>query len=413
MSVDLIRKFDGGVRYSDSPNLDAFQRLRVASPTFNFDAQFTYDLQSLLYQQITAQSGATITHNSTERVALMTFASTPTGGQAYMQSFSHFRYQAGRSQFIAMAFNFINTAANVLKFAGYSTGGNGIEFQQDGTTVQIVKYSGTSLGNITVTQSNWNLDKLNGTGPSGITLDLTKVQVLVIDFSGLYGGRVRVGFMLNGKIIYAHEFLNSNLSGFPSFQSLNLPIRCGMTCTATVSTTMHFICATVSGESGEINELGFSRSQEGAVTAGSGVRTHILSLRPRLTFNSIVNRTRFRILSLEIIITLGINSALWEVVLGQAITGTTAFTDVNTTYSAMEFNTAGTISGSPAVVLSAGYVTATNQAKVVVERVLSIRSPITLDAAGAHRALGTLSFLVTGIGGTAPCRMSVDWEEIR
>lgn len=67
--------------------VDAFGRLRVSNPEYVFDAQLTYDLQPLLFEQVTAQSGATVAHDSTNRCALMTFASTPTGGAAYMQSY--------------------------------------------------------------------------------------------------------------------------------------------------------------------------------------------------------------------------------------------------------------------------------------------------------------------------------------
>lgn len=66
--------------FGDTAVIDAFGRLRVSAPEYVFDAQLTYDLQPLLYEQVTAQSGATITHDATNRCALMTFASTPTGG---------------------------------------------------------------------------------------------------------------------------------------------------------------------------------------------------------------------------------------------------------------------------------------------------------------------------------------------
>lgn len=84
------------IGFGDTPSLDSFGRLLVSNPEYVFDAQLTYDLQPLLYEQITAQSGATVTHDATNRCALMTFASTPTGGQAIMQSYEHFRYEPGR-----------------------------------------------------------------------------------------------------------------------------------------------------------------------------------------------------------------------------------------------------------------------------------------------------------------------------
>jgi len=164
------------ITIKDSPNVDAFGRLRTSSPEGVFDCQFNYDLQPLIFEQKVSGSGATITYDTTNRGPLMTFASTPTGGTAYMQSYEYIRYQPGKSQLVRTTFNAVAQVANVLKFAGISDGVNGIEFQNNGTTNQFIIYSGTGVGNQTVTQANWNLDKLDGTGASGYTLDITKAN---------------------------------------------------------------------------------------------------------------------------------------------------------------------------------------------------------------------------------------------
>lgn len=396
----------------DSAALDAFQRQRVGSPAFVFDAQMTYGLAPLLYEPITNGSGATVTHDATNRMALMTFSSTATGGKAYMQTFEHFRYQPGRSQSIFMTFNFVETKANCLKFAGYSDGTNGIELQQSGSTVQLALLTGTSHGNETVAQANWSLDKMDGAGPSGLTLNLAKVQILVIDFQALYVGRVRVGFDIGGLVYWVHEFLHANVDVYPYLQTANLPIRCGMTCSGTVSTTMNFICCSVASNGGQEDVGGYAFSVSSSVAAGNTVRAHILSVRPKLTFNSIVNRAKFVLESVEMVVT-GTNPVFWELAVGQAISGTTTFADVNTTYSTIEFNTAGTLSGSPTIIALSGYAPATNQAKGVVSAKLSNRYPITLDAAGANRALGVMTLLATGLSGASNMQASLNWREIR
>lgn len=396
----------------DGPNLDSFSRLRVSEPSYVFDCQFTYGLQPLLFEPVTSGTGATVTHDSTNRCALMTFSSTATGGKSYMQSYEHFRYQSGRSQLILLTFNFIETAANCLKFVGYSDGTNGLEFQQSGSTLQFVRYSGTSAGNSTVTQSSWNIDPLDGTGPSGLTLDVTKTNIFIIDFQALYVGRVRLGFDIDGQVVYCHEFLHANVLTNPYIQTANLPIRAGMTCTGTVSTTMNFICSSVLSEGGESEVGGYSFSVEGIGTAGNGARAHILSVRPKTTFNSIANRSKFVLESIDILVT-GNSSVYYELCVGQAISGTTTFNDVNTNYSTMEYNTAGTISGSPSIVIFSGYTAATAQSKSAASAKISNKYPITLDAAGAIRSLGTLSLIATGIGAASAMRATFNWREIR
>lgn len=400
------------VSIKDGPNLDAFSRLRVSVPHGIFDGQFTYNLLPLQFEAITNGSGATVTHDATNRSALMTFSSTPTGGKAFMQSYEYNRYEPGRSQVVFITFNFIETTANVIKFAGLSDGTNGFELQQSGTTVQLVIYSGTGNGTQTVAQASWNLDKLNGTGPSGLTLNLAKTQILVIDFQALYVGRVRFGFDIGGQIVYVHQFVHANLVDTPYIQYASLPVRCGMTCTGTVSTTMRFTCSAVMSENSQAAIGGIPNVITSSVTASDSTDLHALSIRPKTTYNSITNRTKYVLQDFEVLVT-GNTSVQWKLVIGQAITGTTTFADVNTAYSSMEYNTAGTISGSAALVLDSGFASASSQNKGSIQTSITARTPITLDAAGAVRANGTLSVLVQGLGAASACRVAICWLELR
>lgn len=391
---------------------DAFSRFRVSNPQGLFDQQFTYDLAPLIFESLPAGTGATVTHDATNRCALMTFASTPTGGTAYMQSYQYIRYQPGKSQLIFVTFNMIASVTNVLKFAGYSDGVNGFEFQNNGSVNQFVIYSSSGNGNQTVTQANWNLDKLNGTGgtanPSGITLNITKTQILVLDFQALYVGRVRMGFDIGGDIIYCHEFTHANILSLPYIATANLPIRCGMTCTGIVSTTMRFICSSVSSEGGKDNQPVNSFAQVNNITAPNGSLGHVFSVRPKTTFNGISNRIQFNLLSLNLLVTNN-NPTRWELSIGQALTGAT-YADVNTTYSCMERAINGTLSGSPAIVIASGF---TSSGDVAVLQNLRIKYPITLNAAGAVRVNGTITLSAFGIGGSSDLYASLLWDEER
>ena len=353
----------------DSASVDAFSRWRVSTPQFVFDAQFTYDLQPQIYESITVDpSGAstpTTAFDATNRCVLMTFASAGNNANAYLQSYEYHRYQPGRSQLVFITFNFLSTAANCTKFAGYSDGSNGIELQQVGSTVQFKLY--TTTGNSgssdnTKAQTDWNLDKFNGTGPSGLTLDLTKVQILVIDLQALYAGRVRVGFDVNGNVYWAHQFVHANIVVYPYIANANRPIRCGMLTTAgSVSTTMFFLCASVTSEGGnDLPSYEFTADTGNtAITVAQDNRTHLLSIAPRLTFGpgSVANRVKFDLQSVEGIVTSGSNPIYWELLLGYFVDrSTSTFTVVNSTYSAFSV-LAGAPSGSP--VLSPTAVTGT------------------------------------------------------
>lgn len=395
---------------TDNAAGDAFGRLRTSLPVSLFDGQLTYDLQPLLFEQVTAEANATVTHDATNRNAIMTFAATPTGGKAEMQTFEHFRYRAGHSHLAYITFNMNGGVADVLKYAGYSDGNNGIEFQLNGLTPQFAILSDTDNGDQIITQANWNIDTLDGSGPSGVTLDVTKTQILVIDFQALYVGRVRVGFDLSGVVMWAHEFDHANIDAFPYIQTANLPVRCGMTCTATVSTTMNFICCTVQTESsGEATE-GFQFTKDATVTAASGAPTHLVSIQPKTVFNAITNRTKIVIDSVTLLVT-GTNPVKWTLCL-DALLGTPTFTDVNGTYSAMGFNTAAT-ADTPAIILATGFISASAQVKGSSSNEVDSKYPITLDVAGAVRPLGTVTLLVEGIGGTSAVLGAINWTEIR
>lgn len=352
------------VGISDGANPDSFSRLRVSTPEYIFDAQFTYDLQPQIYEAVTTDGGAgtaTITHDSTNRCATHTFTGAGSGATAYLQTYEYFRYQPGRSQLCFITFNFTSTASNCTKFAGYSDGVNGVELQQVGTTVQFMLYSSTSNGNQTAEKTaDWNIDKFNGSGPSGITLDLTKTQILVIDLQALYVGRVRVGFDVNGVVYYAHQFTHANLIVNPYIANANRPIRCGMVTTAgSVSTTMAFICASIISEGGDGLLPSYEFTQDSGNGAGAGVtvtqdtRTFLMSIRPSTTFNSLTNRIKLALQSVEGLVTGGSNPVYWELLLGYWVNPPTTWTAVATGYSGFEYCTSATGGSATAVARTA------------------------------------------------------------
>lgn len=388
---------------------DSFGRFRISSPESIFDAQFTYNAQPLLFGQVTS-GGGSINHDTTNRLVNLAFSGASVGDTAYMQSFDFIRYQPGKSQQVCVTFNMKEGVSGCTKYAGYCDGTNGIEFIMNGVTPAVRILSGTTLGNETVSQESWNMDTLDGNGPSKKVLDVSKVQILIIDFQALYSGRVRIGFDIDGAIIYVHEFLHANLSAYPYIQTANLPIRVGMTATGSATTSMSFICSAVISEGGQEENYGFLFSSYGSVTAASGADTHILSIQPKTTFNTFTNRVKVELDSVDIAVT-GNNPVRYKVCIGQVLTGTSV-ADVNTTYSCME-TIAGTLSGSPAITFIQGLVGASAQAKGNIRAAAKTRLPVTLDTLGAQRVLGRVTVLVQGIGGTSSVGAVLNWKEIR
>ena len=77
-----------------------------------------------------------------------------------------------------------------------------------------------------VKQSDWNLDKCDGTGPSGYNLNLAKMQMFYIDYSWYGAGSIRYGFRgPDGNVFYCHKSPNNNVKSSLYMSLLNLSIK--------------------------------------------------------------------------------------------------------------------------------------------------------------------------------------------
>jgi len=77
-----------------------------------------------------------------------------------------------------------------------------------------------------VTQANFNIDKLDGTGPSGFIFDATKMQMVGLQYT--WYGAGFIDFMVrgsDGNWVYAHRMKNNNVNYEAHMRSGNLPVR--------------------------------------------------------------------------------------------------------------------------------------------------------------------------------------------
>ena len=75
-------------------------------------------------------------------------------------------------------------------------------------------------------QSTWNIDKCDGTGPSGYNIDLTRMQMFYMDYSWYGAGFIRWGFRgPDGNVFYCHKVINNNVNTEAYMRSGNLPAR--------------------------------------------------------------------------------------------------------------------------------------------------------------------------------------------
>jgi len=397
---------------ADMPGNDAFSRLRVSNPGYRFDSQFTYRINSDLWDT-QVSTGSTILQDATNRWVTLT---TATGSNAYarLQSHYHSPYTPGRSQlcYITGMFGAALPSGAVRKM-GYRCIDelNGIYLEQTSTGVNFVLDGGTTLGTQRVSQSVWNVDTFDGQGNSGITLDLTKIQILVIDLQALYSGRVRCGFDVDGVLYWAHQFLHANRVPYPYIQLAGLPVSWEVT-SSSGSVNMHSICATVISDGGadlfDIPGVTYGITS-GAASIGVNSRAPILSIRVKSTYNNIMYNGL--LLPVEIETMCQTNSAVVEIVKNGILSGPVSWQDVDTVRSATQYDKGATGIVSGSVVATTFAVAGTGSNRLT--NVQNLLGKLVMSLGHLTNVQDTLTVVVTPVTGTSNVNCSIDWKEVR
>jgi hypothetical protein len=253
-------------------NFDAFGRLRTSQPFTLFDSQNRYG-KDAQFDESTSGSGSA-THLANESSVKLEVTSV-SGDEVIRQSKRVFPYQPGKSLLVLATFAMAEGEEDLRQRVGYFNANNGVFLEQDDDELAFVVRtytSGSPSDARKVTQANWNGDKLDGSGASGITLDETKTQILFMDFEWLGVGSVRCGFIIDGQYIVAHTFHNANSLSSVYMQTAILPVRYEITTKGAISGTksMKQICSSVMSEGGYEQRSALEWARETSATTGIG-----------------------------------------------------------------------------------------------------------------------------------------------
>lgn len=398
--------------------VDAFGRARSSLPVTLFDSANRYFDNSRTSFANNAGGNTSFAANT---ATIDMSVNTTSGSYVYRETNRVFAYQPGKSLQILQTFVMNPAKTGLRQRVGYYGANNGFYLERDGaSTVQFVRRSRATgvVVDTPVTQANWNLDKMDGTGPSAITLNLDNPQIMFIDIEWLGTGSVRMGFVINGSLIPCHTFHHANLSSSVKgayMQTACLPLRYEIENTATTATasTFKITCATVISEGGY--ELrGRQRTVGTPITtpyalATAGTYYPIASLRLNTSAGYTDGIAILRNISLSPISSSHYN---WKIVSGGTVNGGTwANTD---TGSIVEYNvnaTSFTATGSTDII--SGYTTSTVQAGSVATQlgsgdVFSYQ----LERNSFTNTPITLTLLVTASISTSNAYASFDWQEI-
>lgn len=231
---------------------DLFGRLKVSNPATLFDSQHRYDQDGDFDDVLVGASSTVgiITAQSTATLGIGTSA----GDYVHRESKRVFSYQPGKSLQVVQTFVFNPPKENLRQRAGYASTENGVYLELDGSEVYIVKTTAVTgvATTVRVAQADWNYDTFDGNGPSGVTLDISKAQIMWSEYEWLGCGSIRVGFAVNGNFITAHQFNHANQLDSVYMTTATLPLRYEIenTGVTTSSSTMKQICATVMSNGG-------------------------------------------------------------------------------------------------------------------------------------------------------------------
>ena len=332
LTYDITTEQTNGMPFGDNAALDGFGKLRVTAPKTLFDAKQLSDKLPQFFDEVINGTGTSVWQKGDSYTKMTTSAA---GDYVIRQTSSHFNYQPGKSILAYFTGTFTpqdNVTKRIGLFQGLSsapyTPTDGIFIEStDGTSgyiaFRILKTQGTYYS-LSAAQPAWNLDKLDGTGPSGLTVNFNFAQLLVIDYEWLGIGRIRCGFNIAGKTVYAHEFTHTAGLSMPYMTSGNQPVRYEIRQTGAGSGVLNHICSSVMSEGGE-EYIGTSVTAEMSAAPGAAIAaitTNDTIYRPILAVRLSPSAHDLSLVAKKVhILNTGVNDVIYKVMQNPVITG--------------------------------------------------------------------------------------------
>lgn len=380
---------------------DLFGRLRISAPKSLFESTFLYDKRPLLWDELVTVGGTSTLGTSQIDMAV----SVASGSRVVRQTKEYFVYQPGRAHLFTGTITFATLTANCNQYVGMLDDNDGVFWGAQGVTFGVgVRTSASGSPSTTfIPRTSFNIDKLDGTGPSGMTIDLTKSQLLQIEYEWYGVGAVRWGIEWNGTLYYVHQVYHANVQAGVYMKRGALPIRYEIANAGAIGApvTMAQICQNVS------SEAGYSLSGiPGAASNGVSFITVGTTLTPLLSIrlSSAYNRATVIPEALNVLGN-GADNYEYQLLLNPTLTGASYVSIAN---SAVEYDTAATV-------VSGGYLVETGysslQTRVISASTIENKLKVVANIAGTTDVL-TLAARHLGAG-NVPMLASMRWREFK
>lgn len=362
-----LEEFNGDVSVKGLP-------VRAFSPTSAFGDAVTNELTPILqyafeyntvdnteFWKIVETSGGTV---STSNAMAILSSSSTANSVANMQSVRPARYRSGFGSKLRFTAKFSTPAANCMQIIGiFDESGstnvykNGYGIGYDGTTFKLINFTNDADNSVLLSNAD---DPLDGSGASGVEIDQTKLNIFEIDFAYLGAGDIvfRIYSTIENRFVEIHRIHNANTKENPHSYNPNFRVCAyvdnGAT-TSNVSVSTASIMYAIQGKT-RFRELqqtsfDFSTSIDSVTT-----QTQMFSIRNKSTYTSVANFIDIILsnVSASYQATAAARGVL-KIVKNPTLGGTASWTDINTTDSIVEYDTAQTTVSNQGKVLGVLY----------------------------------------------------------
>lgn len=217
----------------DSP-LTPFNEVLTSQRQNIIELKSNNNIISALRDVTTIVGSATVTAVNSEYILSTTALANDS---AILDSAEKGRYQAGYAAEVGLGIRYAGTPTGAMQVKwGYFDANNGFYFGRDATGIFIATLRGGS--ETKVYQSSWNVDKLDGTGTSGLTVSLSKGNIFQIRYSWYGYGAVYFTVVISDsnnvqRNIVVHRFsATATTNIIDPNQPLRVKIENGATATA-------------------------------------------------------------------------------------------------------------------------------------------------------------------------------------
>ncbi|MEK4526979.1 hypothetical protein NST38_16340 [Paenibacillus sp. FSL H8-0104] len=324
------------------PNVSSqFNELRTNEKTPIIELTSVYGLSNLRDIVLTL-GDATVGSNNTEFQLTTTISGSDI---AILQSSERGRYESGLAGEIGIGTRLPAppTGTQVVRWGAFDDQ-NGLFFGQSVANGIFVAIRRASVDTI-IPQTSWNVDKLDGTGPSGATLSLSKGNIFQIVFTWYGYGVIEFRVVipdpttLAQEVIIVHRF---SPNGQTSLADPNLPLRAEIFNNGTESELNLFVGGRQYSILGKYNPVFRVTSERRTVTA-TGSLTPILSFQRKTSFPPGSGRANSVSIKLESIDLITTDDIYYQIILGGTINGgfvnfPTATTNIPTSETALLIN---------------------------------------------------------------------------